>query len=228
MENPSVPLLLARIENYKGEPFFNLVVDWSQTLSGTEQHSRRIFTDMLAALPSSECHQFLNNTAYVNNGFGMLATFIDYLDPSNPEHRLHDIREVSRLDQGAKESTTTYLSRVRGFVNCLQGVTMDSVMPLFAILGMDHSKYDGLLSRFTSGDASVVLADIPTLEILMAGEDRQKAALDITPAPTPSANCVTQGPPNPQAGTRRDKRRNFPTPPRQDYQPPKYPPSDPV
>ena len=68
---------------------------------------------------------------------------------------------------------------------------MDSVMPLFAILGMDHSKYDGLLSRFTSGDASVISADLPTLEILMAGEDRRKAALGITPAPAPSANRVT-------------------------------------
>ena len=65
---------------------------------------------MFAALPSSECHQFLNNTAYVNNGFGMLAAFIDYLDLSNPEHCLRDIREVIRLDQGANESTATYLS----------------------------------------------------------------------------------------------------------------------
>ena len=65
---------------------------------------------------------------------------------------------------------------------------MDLVMPLFAILSMDHSKYDGLLSRFTSGDTSVVLADLPTLEILMAGEDRRNVALGITPAPAPSAS----------------------------------------
>ena len=40
---------------------------------------------------------------------------------------------------------------------------MDSLMSIFAILGMYHSKYDGLLSRFTSGNTSVVLADFPTL-----------------------------------------------------------------
>ena len=193
----SVPLLLARIENYKGDPFFAHVTVWSTTISGTEQQSRRIFTDMFAALPPAKCHQFLNNPTYVNNGFGMLSAFIDYLNPSNPEHRLHDIREVSRLDQGANESTATYLSRVRGFANRLAGVSMDSVMPLFAILGMDHSKYDGLLSRFTSGDASVVGADLPTLEHLMMGEDRRKEAMGITSAPIPSANRATQGPPEP-------------------------------
>ena len=195
-KSSTVPLLLARIENYKGDPFFDQVTNWACTVPGTEQQSRRIFTDMFAALPTAECHQFLNNPAYVDNGFGMLYTFIDYLNPSNPEHRLNDIREVSRLDQGAGESTATYLSRVRGFANRLAGVSMDSVMPLFAILGMDHSKYDGLLSRFTSGDASVVTADLPALELLMLGEDRRKEAMGITPVPIPSANRATQGPPN--------------------------------
>ena len=97
---------------------------------------------------------------------------------------------------------------------------MDSVMPLFAILGLDYFKFDGLLSCFTSGDASVVSVDLPTLT-LVAGEDRQQTALDITLAPAPSANRATQGDPDPQAGTRRKKCR-------QDYQAPKYPPSDAV
>ena len=68
---------------------------------------------------------------------------------------------------------------------------MDLVMPLFAILGMDHSKYDGLLSRFTLGDASVVLVYLLTLQILMSGEDHHNAALGITPAPALAANCPT-------------------------------------
>ena len=68
---------------------------------------------------------------------------------------------------------------------------MDSVMPMFAILGMDHSKYDGLLSRFISGDTSVVSADLPTLELLMLGEDRRKAALGIANSPSHSANRAT-------------------------------------
>ena len=101
-------------------------------------------------------------------------------------------------------------------------------MPLFVILGMDHSKYDGLLSRFTSGDASVVSADHPTLKILMAGEDCRKAALGLTPAPAPSTNRATQGNRDPQAGTRRDEHRNVPPSPSQEYQPPAYPPSVPV
>ena len=125
-------------------------------------------------LTCSPLSQFLNNPAYANNDIGMLATFVDYLNPSNLEHRLNDICEVSRLEQGANESTATYLSCVRGFANRLAGVSMESVMLLFAILGMDHSKYDGLLSRFTSGDTSVVSADLPALELLIWGRSVAK------------------------------------------------------
>ena len=75
----TVPLLLACIQNYKGDPFYTEVYDWSTTTPETEQQSRHIFTDMFAALPPAECHQFLNNPAYVNNGIGMLAAFVDYL-----------------------------------------------------------------------------------------------------------------------------------------------------
>ena len=93
---------------------------------------------------------------------------------------------------------------------------MDSVMPLFTILGMDHSKYDGLLSRFTSGDTSVILGNLPTLELLMMGEYRCKAALGITPDPTPSANCATQCTPDTQAGNSQNDCWEIPPPPPQD------------
>ena len=69
---------------------------------------------------------------------------------------------------------------------------MDSVMPLFAILGVDYSKYDDLLSCFTSGDTSVVLADLATMELLVMGEDCCRTALGITTAPALSATRVTQ------------------------------------
>ena len=86
---------------------------------------------------------------------------------------------------------------------------MDLDMPLFAKLGMGYSKYDGLLSHFTSGDPSIVLVDIPTLELLMTGEDRCRAALCITPGPAPSANRVTQANPDPQAGTHRNDHQDI-------------------
>ena len=65
-------------------------------------------------------------------------------------------------------------------------------MPLFAILVMYHSKYNGLLSCFTSGDTLVVMADLPTLELLMLGEERRKAAMGLSTAPSPPANWATQ------------------------------------
>ena len=90
---------------------------------------------------------------------------------------------------------------------------MDFVMPLFAILGRHHSKYDGLLSRFTSHNTSVILADPPTLDLLMVGKDHCKAALGITPVPAPSANRVTQGTPDTQTGNCQNDCWDIPLPP---------------
>ena len=91
---------------------------------------------------------------------------------------------------------------------------MDLVMSLFAIIGMDHFKYDRLLSRFISCDTSVDLVDLPTLKILMLGYNCRKLALCITPDPALSASRVTQSNPDSQAGTRLEERQDI-LPPRQ-------------
>ena len=103
----TVPLLMACIVNYKGDPFFLSVADWTTMLPGTEQQSCRIFSDMIAALPAVECDQFLNDPDYVDDGFRMLTDFLEYINPTNPEHRIHDIRRVSGLEQGADEPTAS-------------------------------------------------------------------------------------------------------------------------
>ena len=90
---------------------------------------------------------------------------------------------------------------------------MDLVMPLFAILDMDYSKYDGLFPRLTYGDTSVVLVDLPTLELLVMIEDHHKAALCITSALVPSTNSATQGTPDTQAGNCQNDHRESTFPP---------------
>ena len=76
------------------------------------------------------------------------------------------------------------MARGRHLANRL-GTVLAKIMPLFALIGMDHTKYDGLLSRFTSGDPAIVTADLSQLEAKMTEEDSRKEAMGMTSTPIP-------------------------------------------
>ena len=84
----------------------------------------------------------------------MFRDLEDQLNLLKPEHWLNGIRKASQLEQKADKSAEDYTARVWHLTNCLSTVPVANGMPLFALLGMDHSKYGGLLSRFTSGSRS--------------------------------------------------------------------------
>jgi len=50
--------------------------------------------------------QFLHHPQYVDNGILMLFHLQDRLNPSRPEHRLTDIRNLVSLTQGSNEETS--------------------------------------------------------------------------------------------------------------------------
>ena len=107
----------------------------------------------------------------------------------------------------------------------MHGITMDRIIPLFAISSLDHDCYPGVKSLYLKGDATLVNCKLLDLIGLLSSEDTQKQALGIPSAPPPTAtenrvsNTPTQPPP-----TRRPAPR--PTqPPEQpsavDYPPPR-------
>ena len=145
-QHVSIPYFMVGVESYKRNPYFAPVKDWTHTVPGTEAQSRRIFTDLRAAIPPSHMVQFLHHPRYVDNGILMLAHLLDRLNPSRPEHRLSDIRHLVGLTQGSHESTAEYMARVRGFDARLNKVTLGEVMTIFCLLGMSDNKYDGILS----------------------------------------------------------------------------------
>ena len=126
---------------------------------------------MLAALSHEQLSPYLNNNKYTGDGIAMIASLVEKISPSRPENRLQDVRDLSSLEQGSQESTSSYMSRVRGFATRLQGVTIDDLMPLFTLIGMNHDQYSGLLARFTSGEPAIVNATTSDLERLVIEED---------------------------------------------------------
>jgi hypothetical protein len=198
--NASVPVFLAQIGSYRADPFFTPVTDWTTTIAGQEPYSQRIYANMMATgkLPVAQLDQFLHRPEYVNRGIDMLHSLITKLNPSRPEHRLNDVREVSNLDM-ANDTAAMYMRKVRGYATRLHQVTVDQLMPLFALLGLDQGRYRGILDRFTAGDPAVVNVDINALEELMLAEDVRRSTINPgdVPLSQPSANRATQRGPAP-------------------------------
>ena len=99
----SVPVSMAQLESYKGNPFFVVVARWYVTTHTTQRESQRIYDNMLAALTQDQLAPFLNNTRFVNDGIVMMALLIGTINPSQPKHRLQDVRDLSSLEQGSQE-----------------------------------------------------------------------------------------------------------------------------
>ena len=89
--------------------------------------------------------QFLDKSIYLDNVIKMLHDLCNQRNPSKPEHRLASIRKLTQLEQGVNESADDFMAHACHISTRLGGITLAEVLPLFALLGMDHQKYDGLL-----------------------------------------------------------------------------------
>ena len=175
----SVPVFLAQLSSYKGDPFFATVLDWTYTVPSNVVESRRICIDMITSLTKEQLAPYLNNPRFANDGIAMVASLTDKISPSRPENRLQDDRGLAGLEQGSQEGTSSFMARVRGYKSRLTGVTINAIMPFIALIGMDHEKYSGLLARFTIGEPAVVGASLTDLEHLMLEEDSRRRAMGI-------------------------------------------------
>ena len=79
----SVPYFLAKLESYKADPYFSKVQTWSITLPTTAAQSRRVHDGMFKVLPERSLHRFLHNSAYLNDGFKMLADLVGTIKGSH-------------------------------------------------------------------------------------------------------------------------------------------------
>ena len=78
----------------------------------------------------------------------------------------------------------------------MQGVTIDRIIPIFAIASLDHERYPGVKSRYLAGDTAMVNCDLLQLSGLLSSEETRQRALGIPNAPPSNtiANCVSNTP----------------------------------
>ena len=171
---PTTPLFLAQIETYKAKAFYTSVHVWTQTTPTTRQLSVAISSDMIASLPSSISSMFLNDTRFVSDEITMLSLLITHLNPSSNENLLLAITDITRLEMRLGESSIDYMSRVSGIAQRMHRVTIERIIPLFAIASLYHKIYPGVRSRYLAGDTALVNCDLLQLSgLLLSKETRQ-------------------------------------------------------
>ena len=86
------------------------------------------------------------------------------------------------------------MSRVHGIAQRMHGVTIDRIIPLFAIASLDHKRYPGVKSRYLAGDTTLVNCDPLQLSGLLSSEETRQQDISITSVPpsTTSVNRLSQ------------------------------------
>ena len=129
----------------------------------------------------------------------MLSSLLTHLNPSSNENLLLTISDLTCLNLQQGESSINYMSRVQGISQRMQGVTIERIIPLFAIASLDHDYYSVVSSRYLAGDSTLVNCNLLQLSSLLSREETRQHALEIPNAP-PSytiANRVSKKQTNP-------------------------------
>ena len=60
----------------------------------------------------------------------------------------------------SSESSIDYIPRVRGIAKRMHGVTIERIIPMFAIASIYHERYPGVKSCYLAGDTALVNFDL--------------------------------------------------------------------
>ena len=109
------------------------------------------------------------------------------------------ISDLTCLDMQIGESSINYMSRVRGISQRMHGITMEHIIPLFAIASLDHDRYPCVKSRYFAVEAALVNWHLLEFSGLFSSENTRQRALGIPSAPlsTTVANRVSNTPTQP-------------------------------
>ena len=195
----TTPLFLAQIATYKAEALYARVHDWNCTTLASRQISAAISSDMLALFPSSISSMFLNEARFVSDRIAMIYSLLTNLNPSSSENLLLAISDLTGLKMRLGKSSIDYMSRVQEISQHMQGITMERIIPLFAISSLDHDGYPGSKIRYLEGYVALVNSDLLQLSGLLSIKETQQRALGIPSAPpsTTVANHVSNTPTQP-------------------------------
>ena len=182
---PTTPLFLAQTKTYKAEDFYASTHDWTKTTQTTRKLSVSISSDMLASIPSLISLMFQKNAIFSSDGITMMSSLITHLNPSSNENLLLAITDITCLEMRLGESRIDYMSRVCGIAQRMHRVTIERIIPLFAIASLDHERYPGVKICYLAGDTAMVNCDLLQLSGLLSSEETRQRALGITAPPRP-------------------------------------------
>ena len=134
------------------------------------QISVAISSNMLASLPALISSMFLNDARFASDDITMMSSLITHPNPFSNENILLAITDLTHLEIRLGNSSIDYMSRVRGIAQHMHGVTIDRIIPLFAIASLDHEIYPGLKSRYIAGDTALVNFGLLQLIGLLSSE----------------------------------------------------------
>ena len=80
-----------------------------------------------------------------------------------------------------------YMLRFRGITQRMQGVTIDRIIPLFAIASLEHERYPGVKSCYLAVDTTLVNCGLLQLIGLLSSEETRQRTLGLPNIP-PTTN----------------------------------------
>lgn len=170
-----VTLYLEQLVEYKLHPYF-INVNWDDAENeGNTPESRHVRAELLRTLATSDIIvTFLGQPQYSSNGILMLQDLIEKLNPTQPEHLLAAVLELTAAEQGSSEDGRRFMCRLRGLYARLKGLTIDKFFTLLAVAGLSPDDYPGIRARFQAGDTTITNASIYELSKQVEFEDRRR------------------------------------------------------
>ena len=99
---------------------------------------------------------YLNDIRFASDGKAMLSHLLTHLNLSSSEKFLLAISDLARLETKLGETSIDYMPCVRRISQCMRGVSMDKIIPLFAIVILYHDHNSDVKIRYLAGDPALV------------------------------------------------------------------------
>ena len=113
----------------------------------------------------------------VDKGFEMLQHFMDIFNPTAPANYLISVQQLVSFSQLPQEKISKYPQRTRWSCGHLKNISINALITLVFINGMDHDLNGGTMSRFTSGNPTITGADLFHLEQVVTNEVTMKVTM---------------------------------------------------
>ena len=168
---------------YKVEAFYAGVHDWTQTTLEIRHLSVAISSNMRSSLPPFLSSVFLNDVIFASDGIDMLSLLLTHLNTSSIKNILLSISEHTCLEIGLGELSIDYVLIVQGIPQRMHRITMERIIPIFAIASINRNRYPGVKILYLASDAILVNCGLLELSGLLSNEETRQCALVISSVP---------------------------------------------